>query len=169
MALRTLYLDVDGVLCPFGAAGSSGWGTAWRYADAGLLPVAFAPELVAGLNSLAATAELRCVWLTSWEELAPQYLCPAIGLDGARWPHLTAAGAGSGPGWWKLDAIQDDVERTSPDAVAWVDDQLAYEAEAQAWARIMGHRLLVVSPDPRQGISPSELEAVRSFLRQPLF
>jgi hypothetical protein len=169
MALSTLYLDVDGVLCPFGAAGSNGWGTPWRYADAGLLPVAFAPELVAGLNSLAVTAELRCVWLTSWEELAPQYLCPAIGLDGAQWPHLTAEGAGSGPGWWKLDAIQDDVERTSPDAVAWVDDQLAYEAEAQAWARIMGHRLLAVSPDPRRGISPSELDAVRAFLRQPLF
>jgi hypothetical protein len=133
-----------------------------------LLPVAFAPELVAGLNSLAAT-ELRCVWLTSWEELAPQYLCPAIGLDGARWPYLRSEGAGSGPGWWKLDAIQDDVERTAPDAVVWVDDQLAYEAEAQAWARIMGRRLLTVSPDPRQGISPSELETVSSFLGQPVF
>jgi hypothetical protein len=169
MALRTLYLDVDGVLCPFGAAGSNGWGTAWRHADAGLLPVAFAPELVAGLNSLAASAELRCVWLTSWEELAPQYLCPAIGLHGARWPHLTAEGAGSGPGWWKLAAIQDDVERTGPDTVAWVDDQLAYEAEAQAWAGVMGRRLLAVSPDPRRGISPSELEAVSAFLGQPVF
>jgi hypothetical protein len=169
VARRTLYLDVDGVVCPFGPAGRNGWGTPWLRADAGLLPVAFARELVAGLNSLAATAELRCVWLTSWEELAPQYLCPAIGLDGARWPHLTAEGAGSGPGWWKLHAIQDDVERTAPDAVAWVDDQLAYEAEAQAWGRIMGRRLLAVSPDPRQGISPSELEAVSSFLGQPVF
>ncbi|VXB27901.1 conserved hypothetical protein [Arthrobacter sp. 9AX] len=169
MAFRTLYLDVDGVVCPFGPTGRNGWGTAWRRADAGLLPVAFSPELVAGLNSLAATAEVRCVWLTSWEELAPRYLCRAIGLHGARWPYLTAEGAGSGPGWWKLDAIRDDVERTGPDAVAWVDDQLAYEAEAQAWARIMGHRLLVVSPDPRRGISPSELEAVSSFLGQPVF
>jgi hypothetical protein len=169
MAVRTLYLDVDGVVCPFGPEGHNGWGTPWLRADAGLLPVAFAPELVAGLNSLAASGELRCVWLTSWEELAPQYLCPAIGLDGVRWPYLTAEGAGSGPGWWKLDAIQDDVERTAPDAVVWVDDQLAYEAEAQTWARIMGRRLLVVSPDPRQGISPAELEAVSSFLGQPVF
>lgn len=169
MARRTLYLDVDGVVCPFGPEGRNGWGTAWRRADAGLLPVAYASELVAGLNTLAAAAELRCVWLTSWEELAPQYLCPAIGLEGGRWPHLTSEGAGSGAGWWKLHAIQDDVERTAPDAVAWVDDQLAYEAEAQAWARIMGHRLLAVSPDPRRGISPAELEAVGSFLRQPVF
>ena len=168
MPLCTLYLDVDGVVCPFGPAGHNGWGTPWRRADAGLLPVAFAPELVAGLNSLAA-AELRCVWLTSWVELAPRYLCPVIGLDGARWPYLRSEGAGSGPGWWKLDAIQDDVERTAPDAVVWVDDQLAYEAEAQAWARIMGRRVLTVSPDPRQGISPSELAAVSSFLGQPVF
>jgi hypothetical protein len=169
MALRALYLDVDGVVCPFGPEGHTGWGTPWRRADAGLLPVAFAPEVVAGLNRLAATAGLRCVWLTSWEELAPRYLCPAIGLDGARWPHLTAEGTGSGDGWWKLQAIQNDVERTGPDAVAWVDDQLAYEAGAQAWARIMGHRLLAVSPDPRRGISPAELETLHSFLGQPVF
>jgi hypothetical protein len=82
---------------------------------------------------------------------------------------LAAEGAGGGPGWWKLRAIQDDVEKTLPAAVAWVDDQLAFEAEAQAWAAVMGARLLAVSPNPRCGISPSELKAVSSFLGQPVF
>ena len=95
---RTLYIDVDGVICPFGPAGTTGWGTAWRRADAGLLPVAYAAELVTGLNSIAAHQGVRCVWLTSWEELAPRYLCRAIGLDGRDWPYLTAAGAGTGRG-----------------------------------------------------------------------
>ncbi len=166
---RTLYIDVDGVICPFGPEGDSGWGSGWQYSDAGLLPVAFAPELVDGLNGIAATAGVRCVWLTSWEELAPQYLCPAISLDGARWPYLTAAGAGSGTGWWKLRAIQDDVENTGPDAVAWIDDQLMFEAEAQSWARLLGRRILALSPDPRRGISPAELEQIRTFLERPLF
>jgi len=166
---RTLYIDVDGVICPFGPEGDSGWGSGWQYSDAGLLPVVYAPELVDGLNGIAATAGLRCVWLTSWEELAPQYLCPAISLDGARWPYLTAAGAGSGAGWWKLRAIQDDVESTSPDAVAWIDDQLMFEAEARSWARLLGRRILALSPDPRRGISPVELEQIRSFLERPLF
>ncbi|MHC6595007.1 HAD domain-containing protein [Arthrobacter sp. C152] len=166
---RTLYLDVDGVICPFGPTGATGWGSAWQQADAGLLPVAFAAELVAGLNSLARTPGLRCVWLTSWEELAPQYLCPAVGLDGSRWPYLTAGGSAGGNGWWKLSAIQEDVEETRPGTVAWIDDQLAFEAEAQHWAGFLGRRILTVSPDPRRGISPAELARVRAFLSRPVF
>ena len=166
---RTLYIDVDGVICPFGPEGATDWGTEWCLADAGLLPVAYARELVAGLNVLARAEGVRCVWLTSWEELAPQYLCPAIRLDGAGWPWLSAEGAGAGSGWWKLRAIQDDMEATAPDAAAWIDDQLAFEAEAQAWSRILGRRLLCVSPDPRRGISRKELAAVGAFLAAPVF
>jgi len=166
---RTLYLDVDGVVCPFGPEGTTGWGSAWQRADAGLLPVAFAAELVAGLNSLARTPGLRCVWLTSWEELAPQYLCPAVGLAGSDWPYLAADGAAGGAGWWKLRAIQEDVENTAPDVVAWVDDQLAFEAEAQLWTRFLGRRVLTVSPHPRRGITPAELDRIHSFLAQPMF
>lgn len=169
MRRASLYLDVDGVICPFGPAGQTEWGTEWRYASAGLLSVAYAPELVDGLNALAGRAGLRCVWLTSWENLAPEYLCPSIGLDAANWPYLTAAGEGTGAGWWKLRAIQDDVDRTGPDAVVWIDDQLQYEETAQAWAGILGRRILLVSPDPRRGISRAELDAVRSFLDQPVF
>ncbi|MGN7200529.1 HAD domain-containing protein [Arthrobacter sp. SAFR-044] len=165
----TLYLDVDGVVCPFGPEGTTGWGSAWQQADAGLLPVAFAAELVAGLNSLALTPGVRCVWLTSWEELAPLYLCPAVGLKGSGWPYLSADGAAGGTGWWKLRAIQDDVENTGPDAVAWVDDQLAFEAEAQRWARFLGRRILTVSPHPRRGITPAELARIYAFLAQPVF
>ena len=166
---RTLYLDVDGVLCPFGPEGVTGWGSAWQHADAGLLPVAFAAELVAGLNALARTPGLRCVWLTSWEELAPRYLCPAVGLAGTTWAFLAADGPAGGTGWWKLRAIQEDIEKTGPDAVAWVDDQLAFEGEAQRWARFLGRRILAVSPHPRHGISPAELGRLRSFLTQPVF
>jgi hypothetical protein len=175
----SLYLDVDGVICPFGPAGVSEWGSPWRYANAGLLSVVFAQELIDGLNGLATLDGLRCVWLTSWEDLAPEYLCPAIGLTAADWPYLTAAGAGAGAGgvlgeahgegWWKLRAIQDDMDRYGPDAVVWIDDQLTYEVEAQAWSRILGRRILLVSPDPRRGISPAELGAVSSFLEQPVF
>lgn len=166
---RTLYLDVDGVICPFGPTGPTAWGSAWRRTDAGRLPVAFAAELVAGLNTLARTPGLRCVWLTSWEELAPQYLCPAVGLDGTRWPFLASEGTAGGAGWWKLSALQEDVEETRPDAVAWIDDQLAFEGEAQKWARFLGRRILTVSPDPRLGISPTELARVAGFLAGPLF
>jgi hypothetical protein len=55
--------------------------------------------------------------------------------------------------------------------VAWIDDQLAFEAEAQAWAwaGLVGKRILPIPPDPRHGISPAELRSVRSFLEHPVF
>jgi hypothetical protein len=61
------------------------------------------------------------------------------------------------------------VETTGPEAVAWIDDQLDFEAEAQAWARLLGRRIRLVSPHPRLGISPADLAAVRTFLTQPMF
>lgn len=169
MGSATLYLDVDGVICPFGPAGTSGWGSAWSHADAGLLPVAYAQELVEGLNRLAVAPDVACIWLTSWEDMAAQYLCPAIGLDGSRWPYLTADGGNTGEGWWKLAALQADLERSSPERIVWIDDQLRFEQQAQAWARFLGTRILLVSPDPRLGISPSELASVSSFLQPTLF
>ncbi len=164
----TLYLDVDGVVCPFGATGTTPWGSGWSLANAGMLEVSYAAELVAGLNGLARTPGLRCVWLTTWEDMAPQYLCPAIGLTGSRWPWLASDGAGAGEGWWKLAALQDDVAATSPDGIVWIDDQLRYEREAQAWAGFVGRRILVISPDPRRGISPDELAAATAFAAAPL-
>jgi hypothetical protein len=165
----TLYLDVDGVVCPFGATGRTPWGSPWRLGNAGLLEVAYARELVEGLNELARLPGIRCVWLTSWEDMAPQYLCPAIGLNAGTWPYLAAEAGGTGENWWKLRAIQADLGRFGTDALVWIDDQLNYEREAQAWARILGRRIMMVSPDPRRGISPDELAAVKSFLEGPVF
>lgn len=160
----TLYLDVDGVVCPFGAVGRTPWGSGWKLADVGMLDVAYAGELVDGLNHLARQPGVRCVWLTSWESMAADYLCPAIGLDGGHWPCLSAEGAGTGAGWWKLSALQNDLADNVPDGIVWIDDQLRYEDQALAWARFLGARILVVSPDPRLGITPSELASVSAFL-----
>jgi hypothetical protein len=132
-----------------------------------MLEVAYAPELVTELNLLAQRPGLRCVWLTSWEELAPAVLCPATGLAGSQWPVLTADGPGGGAEWWKLEALQADVGRNTPERIIWVDDQLAFEGRAQAWARILGRRALLVSPDPRTGLSPGDLEAILAFARPP--
>lgn len=165
----TLYLDVDGVVCPFGPTGLTPWGSAWQLANAGLLEVAYAQELVDGLNGLALLPGVRCVWLTSWEEMAPRYLCPAIGLNAGHWPCLVAESGAGGTDWWKLRAIQADLDRSGTDALVWIDDQLSFEQDAQAWARILGRRVMMVSPDPRRGISPDELAAVESFLEGPVF
>ncbi|MET3206107.1 MULTISPECIES: HAD domain-containing protein [unclassified Arthrobacter] len=165
----TLYLDVDGVVCPFGATGDTPWGTGWRLANAGLLEVAYAGQLVDGLNQLSRAPGVRFVWLTSWEDMAAEYLCPAIGLAGSRWPCLTAEGGGTGEGWWKLAALQEDLAASDPDGIVWIDDQLRYEEQAMGWAAFLGPRILTVSPDPRRGISPAELAAVSAFATKQLF
>jgi hypothetical protein len=165
----TVYLDVDGVVCPFGATGITPWGSGWRFANAGVLEVAYAGHLVDGLNQLSRVPGVRFVWLTSWEDMAADYLCPAIGLAGGHWPCLTAEGGGTGEGWWKLAALQEDLSVNTPDGIVWIDDQLRYELEALAWAEFLGPRILTVSPDPRRGISPAELNAVSGFVTNQLF
>ncbi|PYI65210.1 hypothetical protein CVV68_19020 [Arthrobacter livingstonensis] len=160
----SLYLDVDGVVCPFGPVGTTDWGTAWQYAGVGLMEVKYAAELVGELNDLSGCAGVRCVWLTSWEELAPKYLCRAIGLDGRKWPVLSSGDQAGGYEWWKLDAIQRDIEKHSPERIVWIDDQLDSEDRAGAWMTILGRRILGVSPDPRRGISLTDILSIKAFL-----
>ena len=94
----------------------------------------------------------------------PAVLCPATGLNGGGWPVLTADGAGSGAEWWKLEAIQADVEHSAPERIIWVDDQLAYEGRAQAWARYPAERGPCWCRRIRgRGLSPQELDSIRSF------
>jgi hypothetical protein len=79
---------------------------------------------------------------------------------------LTAGGAGSGADWWKLEALQSDLEASGTERLIWADDQLAFERQAQAWARFLGGRALLVSPDPRRGLTPLDIEAIRVFAEQ---
>ncbi|MFJ5958573.1 HAD domain-containing protein [Paenarthrobacter sp. NPDC092416] len=160
----SIYLDVDGVVNPFGPSGVSDWGTEWSIADAGILDVAFAPEAVEELNELARHPAARFVWLTTWERLAPEYLCPAIGLNGQDWPVLSSQGWDEGPEWWKLVALQKDLAATGVERIVWLDDQLSQESDARSWAEYQQDSVLCISPDPRRGLSRRELAAVRAFL-----
>ncbi|SDW56193.1 hypothetical protein SAMN04487917_103318 [Arthrobacter sp. yr096] len=160
----SIYLDVDGVVNPFSPAGTTDWGTEWSIADAGILEVAFAPEVVAELNALATHPAARFVWLTTWERLAPEFLCPAIGLNGQDWPVLSSQGWDEGPEWWKLVALQKDLAAAGSERIIWLDDQLSQESDARSWAEYQQDRVLCISPNPRKGLSRRELAAVKAFL-----
>ncbi|MCD4852275.1 hypothetical protein LN996_15780 [Arthrobacter sp. AK01] len=160
----SIYLDVDGVVNPFSPMGTTDWGNEWTFADAGILDVAFAPELVAELNDLAKYPAARFVWLTTWERLAPEFLCPAIGLKGQDWPVLSSQGWDQGSEWWKLVALQKDLAATGSERIIWLDDQLSQESDALSWAEYQQDRVLCISPDPRKGLSRRDLAAVRAYL-----
>ena len=109
------------------------WGWPWSLANAGMLEVAYAGELVAGLNGLA---RLPGPALRVADQLGGHG--PRVPVPGHR-PGRRPAGPawqptvpGGGEGWWKLAALQEDVAATTPDGIVWIDDQLGYEQEAQA-------------------------------------
>lgn len=160
----SLYLDVDGVICPYGPAGATDWGTGWQRAGVGQLELRYAAELVGELNELSHRPDVRFVWLTSWEEQAPRYLCGAIGLDGRQWPVLRYNPQRRRYDWWKLEAIRDDVEKHAPGRAIWIDDQLDLVEAAGAWVNTLAPRVLGVCPDPRRGMSPAELQHIKDFL-----
>jgi len=160
----SIYLDVDGVVNPFSPIGTTDWGNEWTFADAGVLEVAFAPEAVAELNDLSGHPAARFVWLTTWERLAPEFLCPAIGLRGEGWPVLSSQGWDEGPEWWKLVALQKDLASAGSDRMIWLDDQLSAESEARSWVEYQQDRVLCISPDPRKGLTRKDLAAVRAYL-----
>ncbi|MFK0038311.1 HAD domain-containing protein [Paenarthrobacter sp. NPDC090517] len=160
----SVYLDVDGVVNPFSPTGTTDWGGEWTIADAGILDVAYAPEAVAELNDLAAHPAARFVWLTTWERLAPEFLCPAIGLKGHDWPVLSSQGWDEGAEWWKLTALQRDLATAGSERIIWLDDQLSQESDARSWAEYRQDRVLCISPDPRKGLSRGDLAAVRAYL-----
>lgn len=164
MATVSIYVDVDGVINPFSPTGATEWGSQWMIADAGILDVAYAPEAVAELNTLARHPAARFVWLTTWERLAPEFLCPAIGLDGQEWPVLSSEGWDEGPEWWKLVALQKDMAANGGARVAWIDDQLSRESDAHSWAEYQQGRVLCISPDPRKGLSPRDIGLLRDYL-----
>ncbi len=160
----SVYLDVDGVLCPYGPVGTTDWGNDWQHAGVGGTEVAYAPELVAELNNLSHRTGVRFVWLTTWEELAPRLLCRAIGLEGSRWPVLSYGDQGRRHDWWKLEAIRADTLRHGPRRAVWIDDQLGGDGAAMAWVARCGRRVLGIAPDPGCGISRTELESIKAFL-----
>jgi hypothetical protein len=159
-----VYLDVDGVLCPFEPTGTTAWGRPWEHIRTGAYLLSYAGDLVRELNALSECPGVEFVWLTSWEDLAPRILCPAVGLRGTSWPVLRAADVPEGLTWWKWDAIQQDIERNGPERVAWLDDQLNYDSAARGWAELLGRNMLWRSPHPRQGLSRRDVADVAAFL-----
>ena len=158
-----LLLDVDGVLNALGRP-PRGWPeyrTTRAVADGTVWPIAWAPAVVERLNGLAREGRAEVQWLTTWVDDAPADLAPRLGLD-----DFAVAGRhedADGYAWWK-----EGVARAVPDgrALVWLDDDLAVEGGARAWAQARP-RTLAIAPDPLVGLSPDDLEQVERFLADP--
>lgn len=114
----------------------------------------YSPSMVAALNELIAKHEVNVIWCTTWENTAPAF-GEKIGLLGAEiWPFVETRDEHGV--WGKHATLQDIVANTNTEhKIAWIDDDLITEHDAQLWASQTG--VLAIAPYVHHGITPATL------------
>lgn len=171
-----LFLDVDGVLNRVGAtqpnANFETWGDWFKRK---FLLLDGSVKVNTKISHLMARAlmdlpvEIR--WLTTWEEDAPRFLAPVLGLPDYEVAGVMPAHRRPDSGLfmvessnWKLDVILHTMREDKNRPIIWVDDEAndedAYEALLDA-----GHtRVLAVRCRERDGYTPDDHALVEKFI-----
>ena len=154
VSVPLLIVGVDGVLAPLRAMSQGDtWGD-WRAAGGVGVRVPVSPLMGSSLKSLPA----KIVVCSDWGSRA-EILSEELGWDGvealrrelpSRW-------------WWKLDAVRAFLGARPRRPIAWVDDELRDHPEAAAWLMRAGVPALLLSPNPKVGITPSDVERLQTF------
>lgn len=149
----TLFLDVDGVLSPCPA--SSGAWRDWRRIECG-----FHCYLSQQMADALAAIDAERVWLTTWEGLANDVLCPALGWDILK---VVDRKQHAEEPWWKLNAITAHIEAGGGPFI-WVDDDIAYEDHVKPSVDGCPVPYLLISPDTAVGITKKHIKAMTEFV-----
>ena len=157
-----VFLDVDGVLSP----APDVWGDVTVVEAGPRGSVAVSPAMLSALGRLPG----QLVWATAWAGDAGAVFAPMLGRDG----QVVGDGDGSVHGWWKLDAVvQWLTEHPQVRTVVWLDDELAamddldLEHRETAWDVLADAGVECLLMAPADGLTPQELDEVRSFLGTP--
>lgn len=148
-----LYLDVDGVInaaMPPWKGPSEGRAVAEGHA----YKIRWAPAMVAELAALG----VDLVWATTWRKDAAFSIAPLIGWgEDARhlsppfdltWPSID----------WKAAAVAED-QKGDPSPFIWADDEI-HRGHVDAHPDA-----LVLSIDPRLGITPTTIQRMRDYIK----
>ena len=145
--LPVIFIDVDGTLLPFGAAGD--------------YPEFAGMDRGHGQRLLALGGELW--WATAWMEEANEVIGPLLGL-----PELPVADL---PAWdddfvderlcWKTHAL---VTQAAGRPFVWLDDEPTVADEEYVAANHPGPGLLYRT-DPKVGLTGADFDAVAAWLR----
>ena len=183
-----VLLDVDGVLNAVDADPDPrvwpDWQRGRAHAGGRAWPIAWSPSVVQAVLSWREVADVR--WLTTWGSLANGALRELLGL-----PELPVAGAPGGAAlgsasdgaqgslaavtaaapdeltgrWWKFDVVRELVHAEPDRPLVWLDDDLAGQRDIREWMSARS-RCLLVSPTPRTGLRPDDLDLVARFLAE---
>jgi hypothetical protein len=159
-ARAILFLDVDGVLIPYGGdervPDSASVARSGPETDDERHLRRIDPTL--GARLLALGCDL--VWATGWEDRANEVVAPLVGLPAL--PVLNWELTDMVSSWlhWKTATI---VAFAAGRPMVWLDDELT--GRDQEWVA-MAHpaRALLHRVDPRTGLTEADLDAVRGWL-----
>lgn len=149
-----LVLGVDGVLAPRRQPRSDDqWGD-WRPVPGAQVRIPISPSMGQALAALPAERVFCSEWGTRADLLAE-----ALGWGEtkalrrelpSRW-------------WWKLDALRAHLGARPRRPLAWVDAELSQHPEVAGWVLRAGVPSLLISPDPRTGLTASDIELLAAF------
>lgn len=156
-------LDVDGVLNAICHPSRpprvwERWESGTAVAAGERFVITFAPELMAGIRELHESGRVEIRWLTTWAHDANRSLRQLLEL-----PEFPVAGEPDYAGaWWKLPCAVRAAGEKRP--LIWTDDDLDYSDTARRWAADLG--TLTIAPDPAVGLTPADLDAIRTSCGQ---
>lgn len=160
------FLDVDGVINCFPAPTHSQLMASqdWRDATVNGYKVWWREELVHFINRVHREGLAEIMWLTTWEERAPELLAPALGLDdfavapkvkGSDFPFLD---------WWKWNTVKKVLDaRDASQRLVWTDDDVDGAVRGFATSKF-DKRGLFITPESNPGLTSEDQDLIETFL-----
>lgn len=165
-----LFLDIDGVCCPFGARTGGGDETeVFDYHYDGQRDIYWSEEMTREIEGL--TNCFETTWATSWFEDANDSLLPALGikqrfpvlsLDNTSYPEGTDAELIRDDAWenWKLPSL---IATAKDRPFAWVDDDISPAALQWSIARNQTIPTLLLRTRPEYGMTRGDVARLHQF------
>lgn len=164
-----IYQDVDGVLSPFSKGAprtNTQWQGEWRTERIAGFSMLWSVELIDALREIDAREDVNFIWLTSWEEMAVEFLAPVIGL-GENWPVLYSNDQQDNlKTWWKLRALKDHSLITEPNKMIWLDDDINYDVGGKDHVKTMGDMMLAINPNRNHGLTKKNVARMIEFINE---
>lgn len=156
-------LDVDGVIFP--ESSKPGWGAAPRrvhipISDGRILTERYAYQLVRQIRDIIKSGVVEVVWATTWIndndilKLERIFSFPPLGYA---FPRCAVGGFRE-----KTEAAEHVIR--SGRKLIWTDDNVVPKWGYTYEKLTKDGRSLLISPDPKRGLQPEDMDAIRAFL-----
>ena len=165
---RVWFMDVDGVMSPFGKGGAF---TDWVRSPHEIYKLCLSPTQAGLIQGILERTGTELVWVTTWAHHAATYVEDVLSWPAHRFaplPHPGIKGADVDPAsgrWWKLDAVERFLGELQPDRFVWSDDDLSLHRPEVLRALSRGEASgLLQAPRPHVGLSERGLREAEDHL-----